>query len=161
MDCSTLGFRVLHYLPEFAQTHVYWVNDPTISSSVTPFSSCPQSFQASGSSPMSRHFTPGNQSVGASASVSVLPVNIQGGFPLWLTGLIFLQSKELSKAFSSTTIWKHQFFSAQPSLWSSSHIHTWLLWKWFHLLSLFFVLSTWNWYQQGWWSCIMEAISKK
>ena len=66
----------------------------------------------------------GGQSVGASASASVLPMNIQGQFPLGLTGLIFLLSKELSRVFSSTAVQKHQFFSAQPSLWSNSHIHT-------------------------------------
>ena len=78
---------------------------------------------------MSWFFTLGGQSTGASASVSVLPMNIQGRFPLGLTGWISLQSKGLSRVFSSTTIWKHQFFSAQPSLWSNSHIHTWLLEK--------------------------------
>ena len=101
-----------------------WCN-PTISSSIAPFSSCPQSFPVSGSFPMSWLFTSGGQSFGASASV--LPMNIQGWFPLGLTGLISLQSKGLSGVLSSTTVWKHQFFGAQPSLWSSSHIHTWLL----------------------------------
>ena len=69
------------------------------------------------------------QSIGASASASVLPMNIQDSFPLGLTSLISLQSKGLSRVFSSTTFWKHQFLSAQPSLWSNSHIHTWLLEK--------------------------------
>ena len=100
---------------------------PIISSSVVPFSSCPQSFPASGSFPMSQLFTLGGQSVGTSASV--LPVNIQEWFPLGLTGLISLLSKQLSRVFSKTTVQKHQFFSAQPSLWSNSHIHTWLLEK--------------------------------
>ena len=100
---------------------------PTISSSVTLFSSCPQSFPASGSFPMSQLFTSGDQNIGASASI--FPMNIQGWFPLWLTGLIFLQSQGLSRVFSSITIWKHQFFSAQPSLWSNSHICTGLLEK--------------------------------
>ena len=99
----------------------------TISSSVTPFSSCPQSFPASGSFPMSQLFTLGGQSIGISASASVLPMNIQGWFPLGLTGWISLLSKGLSRVFSNTTIQKHQSFSAQPSLWSRSHIHTWLL----------------------------------
>ena len=100
----------------------------TISSSVAPFSSCPQSFPASGSLPMCRLITSGGQSIGASASASVLPRNIQGSFPLGLTGLISL-SKGLSRVFSSTTVWKHQFFSSQLSLWSHSHICTWLLEK--------------------------------
>ena len=91
-----------------------------------PYSSCLQSFPASGSFPVSRFFTSDGQSFGASASV--LPMNIQW-FPLGLTGLISLQSKGLSRVFSSTTVQKYQFFVAQPSLWSSSHIHTWLLEK--------------------------------
>ena len=94
---------------------------PTISSSVAPFSSCPQSFPASGSFPMSQFFPSGGQTIGASALASVLPVNIQDWFPLGLTSLISLLSKGLSRVFSSTTIWKHQFFGAQPSLWSNSH----------------------------------------
>ena len=89
----------------------------------------PQSFPASGSLPMSQCFESGGQSTGASVSASVLPTNIQGWFPLGLTGLISLQSKELSGVFSSTIVWKHQLFCAQPSLWSNSHIHTWLLEK--------------------------------
>ena len=102
---------------------------PTISSSVAPFSFCLPSFPPSGSFPMSQLFASGGQSTGASASASVLPVNIQGWFPSGLTGLIFLQSKGLSRVFSNTTVWKHQFFGAQPSLWSNSHMHTWLLEK--------------------------------
>ena len=92
---------------------------PTISSSVTPFSSCPQSFPTSGSFPTSQLFASGGQSIGASASASVLPMNIQDWFPLELTGLISLQSKGLSRVFFNTTIWKHQFFCTQPSLWSN------------------------------------------
>ena len=92
---------------------------PTISSFVIPFSSCPQSFPASGSFPVSQFFASDGQSIGASASVSVLPVNIQGCFPLGLTGLISLLSKGLLKVFSSTTVWKHQLFGTQPSLWST------------------------------------------
>ena len=102
---------------------------PTISSSVVPFSSCLQSFPASGSFPRSQFFTSGSQSIGASASASVLPVNIQDWFPLGWTGWISLQSKGLSRVFSNTTVQKYQFFNAQPSLWSNSHIHTWLLEK--------------------------------
>ena len=97
-----------------------WWCHKTISSSVIPFSSCLQSFPASGSFPMSQLFTSGGQSIGASASSSIFLINIQGWFPLALTGLISLLSKELSRVFSSTTIWKHQFFGAQPSFWSNS-----------------------------------------
>ena len=100
----------------------------TISSSVIPFSSRLQSFPASGSFQMSRFFT-GGQSIGVSASTSVLPMNIQNWFPLGWTGLISLQSKELSRVFFNTTVQKHQFFKAQHSLYSNSHIHTWLLEK--------------------------------
>ena len=91
--------------------------------------SLPESFPASGSFQMSQFFTSDGQSVGTSASASILPVDIQGWCLLGLTGLISLLSKGLSRVFSSTTIRKHQFFSAQPSLWSSPHIHTWLLEK--------------------------------
>ena len=101
----------------------------TISSSVALFSSCPLSFSASGSFPMSWLFTWGDQSIMASTSVSVLPMNIQGWFPLGLTSLISLLTKGLSRVFFITTIWKHQFFGAQPSLRSNSHLHTWLLEK--------------------------------
>ena len=89
---------------------------PTISSSVIPFSCCLQSFPASGSFPMNWLFAAGGQSIGVSASASVLPMNIQDWFPLGLTGLISLQSKGLSRVFSNTTVEKHQFFSTQPSL---------------------------------------------
>ena len=101
---------------------------PTISSSVIPFSYL-RSFPTSGSFQMSQFFESGGQSIGASASASVLPMNIQGWFPLGLTGLISLQFKGLSRVFSSTKIWKHQFFGTQPSLWFNSHICTWLLEK--------------------------------
>ena len=93
-----------------------------------PFS-CLQSFPASESFPVSWLFASGDQSIGASGSASVLPVNIQGWFPLRLTDLISLLSKGLSRAFFNTTVQKHQFFNAQPSLWSNSHICTWLLEK--------------------------------
>ena len=102
---------------------------PIISSTVIPFSSCLQSFPAAGSFAMSQFFATGGQSIGVSASASVLPMNIQDWFPLGFTGLISLQSKGLSRVFSSTTVWKHQFFGTQPSLCSNSHIHTWLLEK--------------------------------
>ena len=89
---------------------------PTFSSSVVPFSSCLQSFPASVSFPMSQFFTSGGQSIGVSASTSVLPMNIQDWFPLGWTGWISLQSKGLSRVFSNTTVQRHQFFSAQLSL---------------------------------------------
>ena len=107
----------------------HWWCDLTISSSIIPFSTCLQSFPASGPFPMNRFFASGGQSIEVSASISVLPMNIQDWFPLGLTGLISLQSKRLSRVFSSTTVQKHQFFSAQPSSWSNSHIHKWLLEK--------------------------------
>ena len=88
---------------------------PTISSSVIPFSSCPQSFPGSGFFPKRWLFTSGGHSIGASASASFLPTNIQDWLPLGLTGLISLQSKGFSRFFSSTTVWKHQFFGTQPS----------------------------------------------
>ena len=89
---------------------------PTIASSVTPFSSCPQAFPALGSFPVSQLFTSGGQRIGASATALVLLMNIQSWFPLGLTGLISLLSKGLSRVFSSITIQNHQFFSAQPSV---------------------------------------------
>ena len=130
-DYSTPGFPVLHHLPELAQSYVYWVSDaiqPSQSSviSATPFF-CFESFPASGSLPMNLPFISGGQSIGASATI--LPMSIQDWFPLGLTGLSSLLSKGLSRVLSSSTIWKHQFFSIQPSLWSNSHIFTWLLEK--------------------------------
>ena len=91
-----------------------------------PFSSCPQSFQASGSFQMSHLFLLDSQSIGASALTSALPMNIQGWFSLRMTGLISLQSKEFLRVFSNTIVGKHQFFGTQTSLWSNSQIHTWL-----------------------------------
>ena len=102
---------------------------PTISSSAALFSFCLQSFPALGSFPMNWLFMSDGQSIEVWSSASVLPMNIQNWFPLGLTGLISSQTKGLFRVFSSTTIWKHQFFSAQSSLWSNSHIHTWLLEK--------------------------------
>ena len=100
---------------------------PTISSSVVPFSSHLQSFPASGSFQISPFFELDDQSIAASASASVLPMNIQDWFTLGWTGLISLLFKGISRVFSNTTVQKHQFFDAQPSLWSCSHIHTWWL----------------------------------
>ena len=105
----------------------HWCH-PTISSSVVLFSSYPQS-SASGFFPMSHLFTSGGQSIGASASASVFPVDIQNWFLLGLTSWISLLSKGLSRLFSNTTVQKHQFFSAQHSLLPNSHICTWLLEK--------------------------------
>ena len=102
---------------------------PAISSSVVSFSSCLQSLSASGSFPMSQLFAWGGQSIGVSASASVLPMNTQDWSPLGWTGWISLQSKGLSRVFSNTTVQKHQFFGAQLSSPSNSHIHTWLLEK--------------------------------
>ena len=134
MDMPSLP--VLHYLPELAQTHVHWVSDtipPSTSSSVVhpatpPLSSYPQSFPVSESFPLSWHFPSGGQSIVASASTSVLPMNFQDWFPLGWTGLISLLSKGMSRVFN-TTVEKHNFLGTQPILWSNSHIHTWLLEK--------------------------------
>ena len=106
-----------------------WWCHPAISSSVIPFSSCPQSLPASRSFPMSQLFTWGGQSIGVSASASVLPMNTQGWSPLGWTGWMSLQSKGLSRVFSNTTVQKYQFFGAQLSSQSNSHIHTWPLEK--------------------------------
>ena len=185
MGCSTPGFPVLHHLPEFAQTHVHWVDDaiqpshpllpPSPAFSLSQYQGLSQwicSLQSGGQSIWSFSISPSNeysglisfkidwldllavqrtlknlfqhqglfqwvsslalggQSIGASASV--LPMNVHGWFPLGLTALISLLPKGLSKVFSTTTIWKHQFFGSQPSLWSKSHICTWLLEKPIH-----------------------------
>ena len=114
MDCSTPGFPVHHQLPELAQTHVHRVGDAIKPSHPlsSPFSSCPQSFPASGSFPMSQFFASGGQHIGVSASASVLPMNIQDWFPLGWTGLISLQSKGLLRVFSNTkaSILRHYAF---------------------------------------------------
>ena len=107
MDYSMPGFPVQHQLQELTQTHVHGVGDtihPTMSSSVISFSSCPQSFPASGPFPMSQFFTSGGQSIGVLASTSVLPMNTQDWFPLGWTGWISLQSKGLSKVFSNSIV---------------------------------------------------------
>ena len=100
-----------------------WWCHPAILSSIVPFSSCPQSLPASGSFPMCQLFTWGGQSIGVSALASVLPMNTQDWSPLGWTNWISLQSKGLSRVFSSTTVQKYQFFSAQLSSQSNSHIH--------------------------------------
>ena len=109
-----------------------WWCHLTTSSSIVPFSHL-QSFPASRSFQMSQLFTSGGQSIGVSASISVLPMNIQDWFPLGWTDWTSLQSKGLSRVFTKTTVQKHQFFDAQPSSWSDSHIHAWLVekpWLW-------------------------------
>ena len=121
LDCSTLGFPILPRACSNSCPLSPWCH-PIILPSVGLFSSCPKSCPASGVFPMSQLFASGGQSIGASASVSVLPMNIQDWFPLGLTGLISLQSRKLSRVLFSTTDQKHQFFSSQPSLWSNSHI---------------------------------------
>ena len=114
MDRSMPGFPVHHQLPELVQIHIHQVGDAIQASHpVFPFSSCLQSFPVSGSFQMSQFFTSDGQSIGVSASASVLPVNIEGRSPLEWTGWISLQSKGLSRVFSNITVHKHQFFSAQ------------------------------------------------
>ena len=127
IDCSTPGFPIYHQLLELAQTHVHRVND-TIQPShpVIPFSSCIQSLPASGSFPRSQFFASDGQSIGISASESVIPMNIQDWFPLGWTGWISLKSKGLPRVFFNITIQKHQFFEAQlfycPTL-TSIHVY--------------------------------------
>ena len=144
MNHSTPGLPVHYQLPEFTQTHVpssQWCH-PAISSSVVPFSSCPQSLPASESFPMSQLFAWGSQNIGVSALALGLPMNTQDWSPLGWTDWTSFQSKGLSKVFSNTTAQcfrfknkiklkkkKHQFFSAQLSSQSNSHIHTWPLEK--------------------------------
>ena len=132
MDCSTPGFPVLHHLQVLAQTHVRWVRD-AIQPSHPLSSPSPPAFYLSQHQGLFQWVDSLHQVakvlIGASASASVLPIIIQGWFPLGLTGLTSLQSKGLSRVFSNTTVQKHQFFGAQPFLRSSSHIHTWLLEK--------------------------------
>ena len=129
MDCNTPGFPVLHHLPEFAQTHVPWVQwcHLVISSYVTP---SPPALNLSQHQGLFQWVSSSHQVAKVlKLSASVLPMNIQGWFPIGLTGLISLLSERLSRVFSSPTVWKYQFFGAQPSLWSNSHICTWLLEK--------------------------------
>ena len=126
MNCSTPGLPV-HRTPRVYPNPCplsQWCH-PAISSSVVPFSSCSQSLPASESFPVSQLIAWGGQSTGVSALASFLPKNIQGWSPSEWTGWISLQSKGLSRVFSSTTVQKHQFFSAQLSSQSNSHIHTW------------------------------------
>ena len=123
LSCPLLSPRVFSSSCPLSQ----WCHS-TISSSVTPFSFCLQSFPATGSFPVNQLLAFRWQSIGASASALVLPMNVQGWFPLRLTGLISLLSKWFLRVFSAP-LQKPQFFGAQPSLWFNSHIHTWLLEK--------------------------------
>ena len=130
MECITAGFPVLHRLLELAQTHVRWVGDAIqlshlLSSLLLPLSIFPSIMVFSNESALCIRWP----KFRASASALVLPMNIQEWFPLGLTGLMFLQSKGLSRVFSNTMVQKHQLFRAQPSLWFKFHIHTWLLEK--------------------------------
>ena len=132
MDGSTPGFPVLHHLLSLLRLMSLESVMPSRHLILChPFSSCSQSFPASGSFPMSYLFASGGQSIGASASASasVLPMSIQDSSPVGWTDWISLQSKGFSRVFSNTMVQKHQFLGAQPSLWSNSHIHTWLLEK--------------------------------
>ena len=124
IDCSMPGFPVLHHLPEFAQTHVHWVND-AIQQSHPLLSTSPSVFNLFQHQDLFQWISSSN--VGASALASVLPVNIQGWFPLGLTDLNSLQSKGLSRVFSNITVRRHPFFGAQPFYLSIFHIHIWLL----------------------------------
>ena len=131
MEYSMPNFPVHHQLPELAHTHVHWVGDVIQPSHPlsSPFSTV---FNLSQHQGLFQWVSSSHQVakvIGVSASASVLPVNIQDWFPLGWTCWISLQSKGLSRVFSNTTVQKHQFFSAQPSLWSNSHICTWLLEK--------------------------------
>ena len=133
MDCSTPGFPVLHHLLEFAQTHIHWIDD-----AIQPAHPL-LSFPPSGSFPMNWLFTSSGQNVGVSATV--LPMNIQGWFPLGLTGLIYLQSKGLSRVFSNTTVQKLSLLYG-PTLTS---VHDY--WK-NHICDIFFHPFT-NWWTFG------------
>ena len=129
-NCITPGLPAHHRLPEFTQTHVHWVGDAIQPSHPLPSPSPPSSNPSQHQSfPMSQLFTWGGQSIGVSALASFLPKNSQNWSSLEWTGWIFLQSKGLSRVFSNTTVQKHQFFSAQLSSQSNSHIHTWLVEK--------------------------------
>ena len=127
MDRSTPGLPIHCQLPEFIQTHLHWVSD-AIQLCHPLWSPSPPAFNLS-QHQMSQLFASAGQIIGVSASTSVLPVNTQDWFPLGWTCWIFLQSKGLSRVFFNTRVQKHQFFSAQLSLSSNSHIHTWLLEK--------------------------------
>ena len=136
MNCNMPGLPVHHQLLEFTQTHIHPVGDAIQPSHPlsSPFSSCPQSFQVSGSFPVSQLFTSGGQSIWVSASTPVLPMNTQDWSPLGWTGWISLQSKGLSRVLSSTTVQKHQFFGSQLSLQSNSQYF--IMWPCLKIVSL-------------------------
>ena len=127
-DCNMPGLPVHHQLPEFTQTYIHWVSD-AIKPSQPLFSPSPPAFNLSQHQGLFKWISSSHQvaKVLVLASVSVHPMNIQDWLPLGWTGWISLQSKGLSRVFSNMTVQKHQFFGTQPSLWSNSHIHTWLL----------------------------------
>ena len=127
MNCSTPGLPVHQQLPEFTQTHVHWVGDAIQPSHplLSPSPSAPNPSQHQSLFPMSQFFAWGGQSTGVSVLASFLPKKSQGWSPSEWTGWISLQSKGLSRVFFNTTVQKHQFFGAQPSSQSNSHIHTW------------------------------------
>ena len=132
IDYSTPGYPIHHQLPGPTQTQVHCIDDaihPTISSSVSPFSSCLQSFPESGSFPMCQSFTSGGQSIGGSALALVLPMNIQDWVPLGLTGWIALQSQGLSRVFSNTTQFKNINSSTLSFLYSPTLTSTHDFWK--------------------------------
>ena len=130
MDCRTPGFPIPHHLLEFAKVHVHWIGD-----AIQPFHPLLSPFLLSSIFPGIRSFlmnqllSSGGRSTGASASASVLPMSIQGWFPLGFTALTSFLYKGFSRDFSSTTVQKHQFFGSQPSLWHNSHICIWQLEK--------------------------------
>ena len=159
-DSVTPGTAACQVSLSFTISWSWWCH-PTISSSVAPFSSCFQSFLTSRSFPMSQLFPSGGQNIGASPSTSVLPVNIKGWFPLGLTGLLSLLSEGLSRVFSNTTVWKHQFLGGQPfygptltsvcDYWenhSFDYIYKHLLTKWclcfLNILSRFVIAFIWG-----------------
>ena len=130
MDCSMPGFPVI--TNSWSLLNLMSIESVMPSNHLIlcrPLLPCLHSCPASGSFRMSQFFASGGQSIGVSASASILPMNIQDWFPLGLTSLFSLQFKRLSRIFSNTTVQKHQFFGTQSYLWSNSHIHTWLLEK--------------------------------
>ena len=131
MDCSTPGFPVLHYLPEFPQIHVHWIRDTVVQPSHSLSLPSPSALSLSQQQNLFQRVCSSYQvaNVLELQLQHVFLKNIQGWYPLGLTGLNSLLSKRLPRVFSSTTVQKHQFFGTQPSLWSNSHIHTWLLEK--------------------------------
>ena len=129
MDCRTPAFPALHHLPELAQSHVHWIDGTIRFILCCPLLFLPWIFPSLRVFSNGSSLCSGGQNIGASASASVLPMNIQDWFPLGLTCWISLLSKGLSRVFSRTTTQVCQFFGTQPSLWSNCHIRTWLLEK--------------------------------